>query len=150
MQRIRKLRGRGFQKLSSAASTMLTHYAWPGNIRQLHHFLEQAGMLHDGAVLDVPIIETFIGTSETSTTTKKAITATVAKTAMLPQQPQAIQLPEEQFDLDNWQRAIISAALERHGNAPVRTAAYLGISRKVLYTLRKRYGLLENEASDDE
>jgi DNA-binding NtrC family response regulator len=149
MRRIRKQRGRGFQKLSTAAAELLTSYPWPGNIRQLHHFLEQAGMVHDGAVLDVPVIETFFAdstpniTKNISNTTVVTPPITAVPIITLPNEPHALQLPDNQFDLDIWQRAIISAALERHENAPVRTAAYLGISRKVLYTLRKRYGLLE-------
>jgi two-component system, NtrC family, response regulator AtoC len=157
MARIRKLRGRGFQKLSSAAAAKLTALPWPGNVRQLHHFLEQAGMVNDGAVLDAPIIDHFIPaplkqspTSLKSDTPSIKVTASaVIPIATLPNQPTALQLPDKLFDLDIWQRAIISAALEKHDNAPVRTAAYLGISRKVLYTLRKRYGLLDPETVDE-
>jgi DNA-binding NtrC family response regulator len=160
MHRIRKQRGRGFQKLSTAAAELLTSYPWPGNIRQLYHFLEQAGMVHDGAVLDVPVIESFIThlspslNTEISTATvtlSSAITssATVLSVITLPNQPQVLQLPDNQFDLDAWQRAIISGALSKHDNAPVKTAAYLGISRKVLYTLRKRYGLLGPGNTDE-
>ena len=58
-------------------------------------------------------------------------------------------LPEGGFDLDTWTRKVLTAALDKHQGSPVRTADYLGVTRKVLYTLRKRHGLFEHEGKDE-
>jgi two-component system, NtrC family, response regulator AtoC len=150
MVRIRRTRGRGFQRLSSDAAHLLTSYAWPGNVRQLHHLLEQVGMLYDGAVLDAgPLREllpdldppTAAVTANTSGG-PSAVSATVAPTTVS-LSPTAVVLPEGGFDLDTWTRTVVQVALAKHQGSPVRTAAYLGVTRKVLYTLRKRHGLID-------
>ena len=133
--RIRRARGRGFQRLSSGAVRLLHDHPWPGNIRQLHHLLEQIGMLHDGAVLDESLLREHLPAAPTSATLVPG-----APGSALP--PPALALPEGGFDLDAWTRTVITTALGKHQGSPVRTAAYLGVTRKVLYTLRKRYGLL--------
>ena len=155
MGRIRRSRGRGFQRLSSEAAKLLTDYRWPGNVRQLHHLLEQAGMLYDGAVLDVgPLRELLSEVAQKTPPANAPANAPAAATAAaLPVptttdstatlNPTAVVLPEGNFDLDAWTRIVVQAALAKHQGSPVRTAAYLGVTRKVLYTLRKRYNLID-------
>lgn len=71
-------------------------------------------------------------------------------TVRLTQRPAShLELDPAGFDIDAWHRAIVIAALARHGGSPVRTAEYLGLTRKVLYTLRKRYGLLQPGEAED-
>lgn len=140
--RIRKQRGRGFQKLSSAAELLLSTYHWPGNVRQLYHLLEQVGVLADGAVLDAPLLAEHLPHTPTSTP------VLLGNEPLL--DPGAVRLPDSGFDLDAWNKAVVLAALERHAGSPVRTATYLGLTRKVLYTLRKRYGLLGRDQGGDE
>lgn len=133
--RIRKTRGSGPQRFSSAAERLLESQPWPGNVRQLRHLLEQACLIADGAVLDAPALAELGPNAAPSTITTSAANA-------LPRPPMILTLPDGSFDLDAWTRAVIAAALTRNDGSPVRTAAYLGLTRKVLYTLRKRYGLL--------
>ena len=151
MGRIRRSRGRGFQRLSSEAAKLLTDYRWPGNVRQLHHLLEQAGMLYDGAVLDVgPLRELLTDvvpptppTNAPAAATSAILPTPAATDATATLNPTAVVLPEGNFDLDTWTRTVVQAALAKHQGSPVRTAAYLGVTRKVLYTLRKRYNLID-------
>lgn len=150
MGRIRRTRGRGFQRLSSEAAKLLTSHPWPGNVRQLHHLLEQAGMLYDGAVLDVgplrellPDLIPSIPASTAASTPGGSSTAIPAQTPNTPLDPKHLVLPDGGFDLDTWTRTVVQTALAKHQGSPVRTAAYLGLTRKVLYTLRKRYGLID-------
>ena len=133
--RIRKTRGAGPQRFSSDAERLLTAQPWPGNVRQLRHLLEQACLLADGAVIDAPALADLLPGAAPSATPTAASTA-------LPVPPAVLLLPDGNFDLDAWTRAVVAAALTRNDGSPVRTAAYLGLTRKVLYTLRKRYGLL--------
>lgn len=65
------------------------------------------------------------------------------------QPPANLDLDPAGLDLDAWHRAIVISALARHGGSPVRTSEYLGLTRKVLYTLRKRYGLLAPGEDED-
>jgi DNA-binding NtrC family response regulator len=135
---IRAERGRGFQRLSSAAEAVLFAYAWPGNVRQLRNLLDEAALRFDDAVLDVRHLAELLPEAGTAP-------AAGAGTALaLPAAPPpGLAMPAEGFDLDGWHRALVAAALARHGGSPVKTAAYLGITRKVLYSLRKRYGLCD-------
>ncbi|MBA3708636.1 MAG: sigma-54-dependent Fis family transcriptional regulator [Planctomycetes bacterium] len=139
LARIRKQRGRGFQKLSSDAEALLRSFPWPGNVRQLLHLLEQACLMFDGAVLGADHIRQLL--PEAAAAVPTATQATVPGESIIA--PSELNLPVDSFDLDGWQRAVVAAALKRHDGSPVRTAAYLKVSRKVLYTLRKRYGLLD-------
>ena len=150
MNRIRRSRGRGFQRLSSEATDLLTTYHWPGNVRQLHHLLEQAGMLYDGAVLDVaplhellPEIAAPLAAVDPSAPTSGSAPSPQVSEIDRPLDPGSVVLPDGGFDLDAWNRTVVQAALLKNQGSPVRTAAYLGITRKVLYTLRKRYGLID-------
>lgn len=141
MGRIRRARGRGFQKLSSDAARLLHDYHWPGNIRQLHHLLEQAGMLHDGAVLDTGPLRELL--PDLTPAAAPGTTLPAPSGAPLLLDPRTVVLPDDGFDLDTWTKTVVQTALTKHQGSPVRTAAYLGLTRKVLYTLRKRYGLID-------
>lgn len=145
LARAAQRRGRGAIKLSSAAETWLAEQSWPGNVRQLLHVLEQACLMEDGAVVDRPRL---IGLMPDRTPPRGVpiLAAAIMPGLRLPMLPSALALDPAGFDLDGWQSAIIAAALELNDESPVRTAAYLGLSRKVLYTLRKRYGLLPGSA----
>jgi DNA-binding NtrC family response regulator len=121
----------GGARLSLAAERHLAAESWPGNVRQLAHALELAAVLAEGRVIGV----------EHLLPPGQAPAATVLSLPAGP--PPALLLPEGTFPLDAWHQAIIAAAVERCDGSPVRTAAYLGITRKVLYTLRKRYGHLK-------
>jgi DNA-binding NtrC family response regulator len=140
MGRIRRARGRGFQRLSSDAARLLQEHRWPGNVRELYHLLEQCALLHDGAVLDERVLREHLERPTTPDTTSPTTTTATTRTVL---DPRHIELPDGGFDLDTWTRAVVVAALAKHQGSPVRTAAYLGVTRKVLYTLRKRHGLID-------
>jgi DNA-binding NtrC family response regulator len=148
LMRIRRTHSRGFQKMSSGAEAFLVSQPWPGNVRQLYHLLEQASLLYDGAVLDSHhLSELMPGSGPVASPSGPMMTPPVA--SIMPITPDVVRLPDGGFDLDAWTRTVVSAALEKNDGSPVRTAAYLGLTRKVLFTLRKRYGLL-NKRQDDE
>src|SRR5262249_12806393 len=45
------------ETIPAAALSALTHYHWPGNIRELENFIERAVILSSGAELEVPLAE---------------------------------------------------------------------------------------------
>lgn len=141
MRRVRQRLGRGFQRLSSAAEDLLYTHSWPGNVRHLQHLLEEAAVRFDGAVLDAPHLREL----DAGFTDPAANAPVGSASLVLPRvPPSALVLAADGFDLEAWHRALVRAALAAHQDSPVRTAAYLGVSRKVLYTLRRRYGLMDD------
>jgi two-component system repressor protein LuxO len=138
---IRAARGGGFSGLAPAAAELLRDSPWPGNIRQLRHVLERASVLHgDGGALTPAVLGEVLAGEGAPSGPRPAVRQ---RQALAGRPPAELELPAEGFDLDAWYRAMLAAALRRCDGSPVRTAAYLGITRKVLYTLRKRYDLME-------
>lgn len=147
--RIRRDRERGFRKLSSGAEAFLMAQSWPGNIRQLYHLLEQASMMYDGAVLDAHHLAELMPGAQPVASPNGPRAGVIPELATLPPKPDALFLPDGGFDIDAWTAAVVEAALAKNDGSPVRTATYLGLTRKVLYTLRKRYGLLRTRRGGD-
>jgi two-component system, NtrC family, response regulator AtoC len=148
LARIRKRMTSAFTSISHAALATLETRPWPGNIRELGHFLEAACIEADGGELDEKALRQHLELSGRHGLIADPATQSCSPAAqrdglsVLLRDPGPNDLPDERFDLDHWHGAVIKAALEKCDQSPVRTAKYLGISRKVLYTLRKRYGLM--------
>ena len=105
----------------------LLNYPWPGNVRELHHTLERACILGQGERLALPAN---LSSSAAASPSVKAGEA---------QAPLAGQGLKDQAEAS--ERALILAALTRHGYVMATTAAHLGISRKTLWQKMKRHGL---------
>ena len=141
LMRIRLNLGRGFVHLHTSAERALRAYPWPGNVRQLYHLLEQASVFHDGEELEERhLIDLLPRPSSGSGAPRRCV---------LSRLPGDLEMPTEGLDIDSWTKALVIAALDLNHGSPVRTASYLGVTRKVLYTLRKRYGLLGGHAEGD-
>ena len=148
---IRQRLGGGFKEITPAAVTLFTHHSWPGTVRELAHVLEIGAVTLDGAVLHEGHARTLLGKPPVAPDSSTAADSNTNKLFTLPSTPPAeVSLEGPHFALDDWHRAIIIAALAKHDGSPVTTSAYLGISRKVLYSLRKRYGLLTQDLVDAE
>src|ERR1035441_1552360 len=57
LRRIALERGRDTIELDDGAMTMLTHYAWPGNIREMRNVLERAALIAERSPLTVKDLE---------------------------------------------------------------------------------------------
>lgn len=138
------IHGRGFTSIDAAAAARLRDGSWPGNVRQLRHALDRALLLRgpDELVLAAELLDRAGDDSAPGRAIRTP--APAASIELTAQPPTALVMPERQFDFDGWQKAMVAAALQRCQGSPVRTSAYLGLSRKVLYTLRRRYGLMED------
>ncbi len=157
LEQAARRRNRPHIRLSPGAETVIAQHRWPGNVRQLVHALEQACLLCDGDEISAEmfsgLVADQVGVKETVvpqvTLTPPVVVA--PKPLALPRvPPERLELDDLGCDLDAWQRAMVIAALRVNHGSPVRASAFLGVSRKVLYTLRKRYGIFEADEKDEE
>ena len=147
-------------RLSAAAEAVISGQRWPGNVRQLVHALEQACLLCDGDEIAGDFFAELVAEQQgpppglllppaaAAVTVPTPLPAAPLELSRLP--PARLHLDPAGCDLDAWQRAMVVAALRLNHDSPVKASAFLGISRKVLYTLRKRHGLFEADDKDEE
>ena len=102
-------------EIDKYAITKLKQYYWPGNIRELRHFIEKAVILSDGEKIDASV---------------------------LCFDTQLQQLNETQsFDLELNEKILIQKAINRFNGNLSETAKNLGITRSTLYKKIDKYGL---------
>ena len=95
-------------------------YSWPGNIRELENVIERALVLDRDGVLDAEDLPE-----------RLRIRAQRAGNVRF-------ELPDEGISLDDVERDLLVAALEKHDWNQTRAAAYLGITRStLLYRIQK-------------
>lgn len=102
-------------KLSAEAAEKLREQPWTGNIRELEHAVEKAVIIAEGDTLES---DSFDFPHKTATPARGDITT-----------------------LEEMERDMIEAAMERHGGNLSLVAGQLGISRQTLYNKLKRYGM---------
>lgn len=121
---------RNIRKLTPAALEALMEYHWPGNVRELEHTLERSVILCDEDVIglkDLPPHFQYI-TSQIETSLEEGNFLTLANktTAALEKQ-------------------LIIEALERFSWNRTKTAEYLGITRRTLFTKMNKYNLQKTD-----
>lgn len=101
-------------KISSAAIDKLMRYSWPGNVRELQHTIEKAVILSENSLIKP---EDFVLKPSTR----------VKETSLL--------------SLDEMEKQLIEASLEKHNGNLSAVASQLGITRQTLYNKIKRHDL---------
>lgn len=131
LQRESKQRGVSLH-ISDAARDLLSHYAWPGNIRELQHAIELGGILCHDHVIQAEDLLSIVSPPRMQTGLQ------------ISDLLQRFSLPAEGIDLPALLTSIeytfIQEALKRCGHNQVHAAAMLGISRDKL-----RYRLAEKD-----
>lgn len=113
--------------VSARAMAALTAYPFPGNVRELEHAIQHAGVLAQGADIDLPHLPSEIS--------GEILTYRIADDdAGLQPLSEAMQLFEREYLL----RGLLLA-----GGKRTKAAALLGISRKNLWQKLRRHGLLD-------
>ena len=140
LKRLGEQKGLGKKSLDHKVRECLLRYDWPGNVRELENLLERMAILADGEMLlpsDLP--------------------ERIAKAAAIPMElqmdipPQGIlhtvEVPEEGMDfnaaVDNFERALITQALDRAGGVKNRAANLLKLNRTTLVEKIKKKGLMQ-------
>ncbi len=137
LEQNRSRMGLGSLRLSAEAQAALLAYDWPGNVRELEHLIGRSALKALGQHRERPKILTLDAADldlrpvEPSTLTAQA--------------PQAVDAPLPAGDLrqalDDYQRRLIQASLERHDHNWASCARELGLDRANLSRLAKRLGL---------
>lgn len=98
----------------------LIEYDWPGNIRELQNVIERAAILADSVITlqDLPSLR--IGPSD---------------------KRYDFEIPEQNFQLDEFEKYLIQQALEKSRGNKTRAAELLGITRRRLYSMMERFNL---------
>jgi two-component system NtrC family response regulator len=115
--------GRPRPAVDKAVYSAFNLYAWPGNIRELENVIERALVLdRDGLVGldDLP----------------DRLKASGQRFGNL-----RIELPDEGISLEDVERELLLAALEKHNWNQTRAAAYLNITRSALLYRMQKFGL---------
>jgi DNA-binding NtrC family response regulator len=100
--------------LSSAAATALQRHAWPGNVRELRNVIQRAGLLAQGARIEV---------ADLNLPRAAALSRATVPAAADPD------------------RSRIESALAHSHGIIAQAAAELGLSRQALYRRMDRYGI---------
>jgi DNA-binding NtrC family response regulator len=101
-------------RISSQAVTRLMKYSWPGNVRELQHVIEKAVILSDSGTIRP---EDFVLKNPSKATEATFLT------------------------LDDMEKQMIEAALDKNNGNLTAVATQLGITRQTLYNKIKRYDL---------
>jgi DNA-binding NtrC family response regulator len=121
--------GQPMKHLDGSAIDKLARYSWPGNVRQLRNVIERACLLtrsHTIAADDI----------DTSAEEDHQLPATFPESDL----PGAVAQLEE---------AMIRKALDACGGNRTEAARRLNINRQLLYTKMQRFGLTNEDASEN-
>jgi len=121
--------GRAVPSVTPATMKALLDHDWPGNVRELENVLERALVLGHG-VIDL---------DQLPDTVRRSV-------------PRAASLPAEGLSFKDavaaYERALLSAALQRASGVQKRAAELLGLKPTTLNEMLKRHGMLPRDAKD--
>jgi DNA-binding NtrC family response regulator len=120
--------------ISVQALDALESYPWPGNIRQLENFVQQAVLVSSGAELLLEHLPQQVRDWQP-----------VSRDSTPAAAPESLVHNREQLE-----RNVIQRALANNGYSRARAASALGISRVTLYKKMKKYGLMRSPAGPGE
>ena len=110
-------------RFGEKAVSLLQSYRWPGNVRELEN-----------------VVERLVLFNRTGTVEREDLPIEIRRPAG-DTDGRMFRLPEKDFSLQELERDILLAALERNRWNQVRTARYLGITRNTLIYRMRKFGL---------
>jgi len=115
--------GRERPAVDKAVYAAFNRYSWPGNIRELENVIERALVLDRDGVLGLDDLP-------------ERLQASGQRIGNL-----RIELPDEGISLEDVERELLLAALEKHNWNQTRAAAYLNITRSTLLYRMQKFAL---------
>lgn len=136
-------KGKKFKYISPEAESLLNAYNWPGNVRQLRNVIERAVFMYESDTLTPQHLDIITKTTDgRPRVTFPSLTTAPANHAGLKMENtpdlNLITLPKCPFSLDDYIDSIIKKALALNEYNKTKTAKYLNITRRTLYTYLKR------------
>jgi transcriptional regulator with PAS, ATPase and Fis domain len=119
--------GKNFTSISPEAIQRFESYAWPGNVRQLEHLIDQIVITNSGPELTADMLADEIG----------AVPAEAAVSAEGEEGQEAGAIPS----MEEMERQLVVRALEAADGSVPTAAKQLGLSEATLYRKIKKYGL---------
>jgi two-component system NtrC family response regulator len=120
-------------QIDPGAIELLKLYSWPGNVRELENMVERLVVFDQSGTITISDLPQEIRQQQ----------ATVNEIS--------VQLPESGFSMEQLEREILRASLEKKGWNQSKTARYMGISRNTLIYRMRKFGLRREglKKSDD-
>jgi len=106
--------------ITAAAKKMMMEYDWPGNIRELLNILERSAIVAENTI-DIDHLPSFLSGSENRIV--------------------GIEIPEEGINLDDVEKQLIKTALIKSRGNKTAASKLLGITRRKLYSMMKRFNI---------
>jgi two-component system response regulator HydG len=131
LERFARRESKTFEGISGAALERLSAHDWPGNVRELENAIERGVVVGRGPLLEAADLPPQLRPAAQAA-------GPVADFA------------GRDLPLAEVEKAVIAAAMARHGGNKSQAARALGISRKLLYSKLREYSLGEAEAPDGE
>jgi len=131
LERFARRESKSFEGISAAALDRLGAHDWPGNVRELENAIERGVVVGRGPLLEAADLPPQLRSAAV-------------------REEQAVYLAGRDLPLAEVEKAVIAAAMARHGGNKSQAARALGISRKLLYSKLREYGLGGVEAPDGE
>jgi anaerobic nitric oxide reductase transcription regulator len=129
--------GLGSLRLSAEAQHALQAYDWPGNVRELEHLIGRSVLKALGQQAQRPKILTLDAADLDLRSTPSPVSAPTAP----PSSAATLPTGGLREALDAYQRQVVQACLQRHGDNWAAAARELGLDRANLNRLAKRLGL---------
>ena len=136
LEDISRKRGKNFNNISETACNMLLNYNWPGNIRELRNIIERAVFMNNGPDLMPEHINILKNINNSLKKSESAQNQSLKELLPIPDN-NLLTLPANSFDLNKHIYSIIKQALQINGGNKTKTAAYLKITRRTLYSYLK-------------
>ncbi len=121
------MHGKPAHLITPQALSILESYSWPGNVRELENVIERAVTLSSGSVLDESLFPLSLSNSA---------------------HPAMTENPTRFLKLEEMEKLQIEKALGMTNGNRVEAAKLLGIHRKTLYRMAKRYGIFASDESN--
>jgi two-component system nitrogen regulation response regulator NtrX len=122
--------GRTPLQLSDGARSALLAHDWPGNVRELRNVLERAILLADGERIEVADLPAQLNQNAAPLRAAEAVLADVPF------------MEARERAVDAFDRAYLTAALEKHEGNVSATARFLGMHRQSLQKMLKRLNIV--------